>query len=307
MSESAMPAPGSAGYERPPLDDVMLAMDVVDTLRRRERLVERELDEIGREEDLKQRLQRIYAQQGIDVPDHVIEQGVAALKEDRFTYKPVSSGLGRRLALWYVGRADWGKWVGGGVAAALLAAAGSYFAFIAPAKALPDDLTNTYQSVSAVVVSDHARSVVQQAFDAGSTALQHDDNDAARAAIDRLEQLQTLLQQEFVVQIVSREGQRTGVWRVPDVNQQARNLYIVVEAVDPTGNRLRVPITNEETGLIDVVDQWGLRVDKATFDAVKRDKQDDGIVENDRFGYKKRGFLKPQYDMPTSGGAITRW
>ena len=65
--------------ERPPLDDVMLAMDVVDTLRRRERMVARELDEHGRAEDLKQRLRRIYAQQGLDVPDHVIEQGVAAL------------------------------------------------------------------------------------------------------------------------------------------------------------------------------------------------------------------------------------
>ena len=85
-------------HDRPPLDDIMLAMDVVDTLRRRERLVLKELDERGREEDLKARLKRIYAEQGIDVPDHVIEQGVAALKEDRFTYKPRKSGIARRLA-----------------------------------------------------------------------------------------------------------------------------------------------------------------------------------------------------------------
>ena len=74
-AQAAVPPGGSA--ERPPLDDIMLAMDVVDTLRRRERLVSRELDELGREEDLKARLKRIYAQQGIDVPDHVIEQGFA--------------------------------------------------------------------------------------------------------------------------------------------------------------------------------------------------------------------------------------
>ena len=109
MSEEAVSAVGQA--ERPPLDDVMLAMDVVDTLRRRERVVERELDEIGRAEDLKQRLKRIYAQQGIDVPDHVLEQGVAALKEDRFTYKPLRGGLARRLALLYVKRSRWGKWI----------------------------------------------------------------------------------------------------------------------------------------------------------------------------------------------------
>ena len=39
-----------------PLDEVMLAMDVVDTLRRRERLVKTELDDLGREGDLKERL-----------------------------------------------------------------------------------------------------------------------------------------------------------------------------------------------------------------------------------------------------------
>ncbi|MGB5297749.1 MAG: DUF6384 family protein, partial [Thiogranum sp.] len=69
-----------------PLDDVMLAMDVVDTLRRRRRLVERELDAEGREQDLKQRLRKIYTAQGIEVPDHVLEEGVAALKEERFVY-----------------------------------------------------------------------------------------------------------------------------------------------------------------------------------------------------------------------------
>ena len=46
MSEEAVQASGQGRTERPPLDDLMLAMDVVDTLRRRERLVERELDEL---------------------------------------------------------------------------------------------------------------------------------------------------------------------------------------------------------------------------------------------------------------------
>jgi uncharacterized protein DUF6384 len=50
-----------------------------------------------------------------------------------------------------------------------------------------------------------------------------------------------------------------------------------------------------------------MRVDPTTFDAVRRDKLDDGIIENNRFGVKQRGYLKPQYLMPTTGGAITRW
>jgi hypothetical protein len=307
MSEEAVQASGQGRTERPPLDDLMLAMDVVDTLRRRERLVERELDEIGRAEDLIQRLQRIYAQQGIDVPDHVIEQGVAALKEDRFTYKPPAGGLARRLALLYVNRGRWGKWVGGGAAVALLAVVLNHFAFVAPEKALPGELSERHQAVLQIAATEHARSVVEQVRQAGTDALNSGNLDGARAAIDELGNLQDLLQQEFVIQIVNRPGERTGVWRVPDVNQKARNLYVVVEAVTPTGNRVKVPISSEETGQTERVDTWGLRVEQATYDAVRRDKEDDGIIENDRFGYKKRGHLNPDYEMPTSGGAITRW
>ena len=306
MSEQAATA-GEAGRERPPLDDIMLAMDVVDTLRRRERLATRELDELGREEDLKDRLRRIYAQQGIDVPDHVIEQAVAALKEDRFTYRPPQAGLGRRLALAYVQRARWGKWLGGGVAAALLAAGINHYVFVAPEQALPGELAERHAQVLAIAASDDARQAARQILEAGESALRRDDPGAAKEALAQLHDLAGVLEQEYLVRIVNRPGERSGVWRIPDVNQQARNYYVVVEAVDPSGKVLQVPVQNEETGGTERVSVWGLRVDEATFEAVRRDKQDDGIIENDRFGYKARGQLKPRYELPTTGGTITRW
>jgi hypothetical protein len=48
-------------------------------------------------------------------------------------------------------------------------------------------------------------------------------------------------------------------------------------------------------------------VDEQTFERVARDKQDNGIIERDRFGQKSRGRLVPEYEMPTSGAAITQW
>jgi hypothetical protein len=306
MSEPSA-AVGAASDERPPLDDIMLAMDVVDTLRRRERLVARELDEAGREADLKERLKGIYAQQGIDVPDHVIEQGVAALKEDRFTYQPAPSGFARRLAMIYVSRRRWGKWVAGGLAAALLVWAGNYVAFVAPDKSLPDDLNGRYQAVVAIAASDQARSRAEQLLNAGNAALRNQDTQAAREVLAQLEGLQAVLQQDYSIQIVNRPDTRTGVWRIPDVNQAAKNYYIIVEALGASGESLQVPIRNEETGEVEQVSRWGLRVERPTFEAVARDKQDDGIIQNDRFGRKRAGFLDPEYAMPTSGGAITRW
>ncbi len=83
------------------LDDLMLAMDVVDTLRGQERLVRRELAEAGRADDLKTRLREIYRSQGIDVPDHILDRGIEALEQARFIYQPPKPGFGLTLGgLW---------------------------------------------------------------------------------------------------------------------------------------------------------------------------------------------------------------
>jgi hypothetical protein len=290
-----------------PLDEVMLAMDVVDTLRRRERLVKAELDDLGREEDLKERLRKIYAAQGIDVPDHVIEQGVAALKEGRFTYSPPPRTSATRLARIYVNRGDWGKWVGGILGIMILAAVIHYVSFVAPDAALPDDLVRVHTEAAALAGNARARETLERYLGAGQSALRNEDTEGARLALRKLEAARTVLGQEYSVRIVNRAGERSGVWRIPDLNSGARNYYILVEAVDPAGRVLAVPILNEETRETETVEIWGLRVDEKTFNAVARDKQDDGIIERDRFGYKARGELVPRYDMSTTRGAITRW
>ena len=158
-----------------------------------------------------------------------------------------------------------------------------------------------------VAKSENAREVAERLSNAGKTALRDQDMDAAREAVVSLQDLGTRLEQEYSLRIVNRPGERSGVWRVPDVNSRARNYYIVVEAIDPAGRVLTVPISNEETGKTERVTQWGLRVDEQTFQQVARDKQDNGIIERDRVGYKRRGYLVPDYEMRASGAAITRW
>lgn len=299
-------APAAAGGKQP-LDDVMLAMDVVDTLRRRERLVRQELDAEGRESDLKERLRRIYHAQGIEVPDHILDEGVVALKEDRFVYSPPTGGVAVRLARLYVSRGRWGKWVLGGLAGLVAAWAVHYFLVVAPGAALPEELAAAHAQAVEVAGTDAARQAAERLLNAGNAALRDEDGGAAREALQSLRDLRTLLEQEYSLRIVNRPGEKTGVWRVPDINTGARNYYIIVEAVDPTGRTLSVPVTSEETGKSERVDKWGVRVDEQTFEAVARDKQDNGIIERDRLGFKGRGRLAPEYEMNATGGAITRW
>ncbi len=87
----------------------MLAMDVVDTLRRNSRVVERELNVEAREAELLARLKELYETQGIEVSDDILREGVIALREDRFAYVPTPPSFSRTLAKFYIKRHKWGK------------------------------------------------------------------------------------------------------------------------------------------------------------------------------------------------------
>jgi hypothetical protein len=68
-----------------------------------------------------------------------------------------------------------------------------------------------------------------------------------------------------------------------------------------------VEVTNEETGKRERVAKWGLRVAEAEFRRIAADKSDDGIIQNNRFSVKRRGYLEPDYEVPTTGAALTQW
>lgn len=301
------PGPATSAPAAAPLDDVMLAMDVVDTLRHRQLLVERELAGEERDQALLARLRLVYAAQGIDVPDRVLEEGVAALREDRFAYRPPPPGFATSLARLYVSR---GRIAAGLVALALLAVLvwGSHQAtVVAPRQALARDLEAVHASVLDVAAVGEARSRAETLVVSGRAALARDDSAAARAALTDLETLLATLEQRYELLIVTGPNSISGVWRVPDVNTAARNHYLIVEALDEAGRRVQVEVVNEETGRSERVSTWGLRVTEEVFERVAADKRADGIVDDRLVGEKRRGELTPRYVVDTTGGAITRW
>jgi hypothetical protein len=141
----------------------------------------------------------------------------------------------------------------------------------------------------------------------GKVAIERQDADAARQAINDLEVLRADLRREYVLRIVSRPSEPTGVWRVPQRNPAGRNYYLIVEPVTPEGRVLSLPVTSEEDGQTVTTPKWGVRVSEATAMQVQRDKNDDGIVQRNRLGEKRRGQLDVDYLMQVLGGAITQW
>jgi hypothetical protein len=300
------------------LDDVMLAMDVVDTLRHRERLVERELDEDLREEQLVDRLRALYKSQGIEVPDNIIAQGVKALKESRFVYTPLPPSFRRSLATLWVKRSSYGKWAVG-VLAALAVAVGLYqYAVVGPrnraaeaarielSDALPRQLTAAHQAAAAEARVPEARERSDAIFARGRAALERGDAANARAAVAELDRLLALLRQEYALRIAGRPQDQTGFWR-EHPSFQGRAYFIVVDAVDPESKPVKLSIRNDETNQVETVSRFAVRVPIETYDAVRDDKASNGIVQNARMAEKRQGFLEPEFRMAVLEGRLTQW
>jgi hypothetical protein len=296
-----------AGTASPALDEVLLAMDVVDTLRHREELVTQELARGDRDAALLERLRRTYAAQGIEVPEHVLLDGVAALREDRFAYRPPPPSLARVWATAYVRRGLWLR----RLALVALAVALGVFAYnqtvVAPRRAVAEGLDTAHAAIVAVARVPEAQGQAAALLQAGRAAVADGDTAAARGALDALQSLRADLERAYELRIVVGEDRASGVWRVPDANTRARNFYLIVEAIAPDGSRLTLPILSEETGRVERVSSWGLRVDEATWNRVAADKADDGIIQDRLVGRKVAGEFQPEYLVTTTGGAITRW
>ena len=419
MVENAKP-------EKIELDEIMMAMDVVDTLRHEQLLVERELASDERDQALIEKVKRMYAAQGLEVSDEVIAAGVAALKENRFAYQPPPRGSSW-LANLYVMRNRLAKWAG----LMAIALVGMFFfyrvAFVAPearqrqksvhnfnttisqqqdqlgvakqrlvnlkqalARAektpavaeaaarhlltkagqeltgaetnvqamekLPlqpnltaetllresevikrrveqrgellknalaqltgaetaihnlgelagrrEKLNSQRQSLLAETREEAARTQTEKLYNDALAALNQGNLAETRRKSESLQQLYDHLVQEYELRIVSRAGAASGIRRTLPNRPGVQNYYLVVEAVTPQGKRLTVPITSEENGKVYNVQQWGMRVDESLYDKIRRDKLDDGIIQNNLFGIKERGYLTPRYLAPTTGGAI---
>jgi hypothetical protein len=299
------------------LDELMLAMDVVDTIRHRELLVERELGQGARDSELRKRLREIYKSQGIEVTDRVLDEGIKALKESRFVYTPPPAGLSRTLALMWVRRGTIIGWTSALLIGATALWGGYQFGVVAPreraaqtarielTETLPRSLADAHAAVLAEARIDTAKTEAGTILRDGQGALAANDPAGARTAITNLDALRTKLVQTYQLRIVANGT--TGFFRIPNVNESARNHYIVVEAIAPDGRSLTMPVTNEEDGRSYNVTAWGVRVPQATFDAVARDKRDNGIIENRILGSKLRGELDPRYNMSVLGGTVTSW
>jgi hypothetical protein len=316
---SATDPMSAATAEKAPLNDLMLAMDVVDTLRHNQDLVARELNGEAREAQLIEKLRALYHQQGIEVSDTILKEGVAALGESRFAYTPPKPGPGVTLAKLYVARK---RWMPAALAVVLMLVIGlgGYFLVYRPyrdaqveqarielAQTLPAEMDALYQTIFDETKVQQASNDAAAIRDRGKVAAREGNRAGAETAIADLTALRDTLRQEYQLMVVSREGVKSGFWTFPEINTEATNYYVVVEAIDARGQAVSLPVRNEENGETETVSMWGVRVPESVYRSVEADKTDDGIIQRNLVAIKQFGFLEPDYVVQVLGGAVTRW
>jgi hypothetical protein len=292
------------------LDDVLLAMDVVDTIRHREQVVDVELSAEERETDLINRLKEIYAAQGMDVPDRILKEGVKALDEHRFAYTPPDPNrLAVKLAKAYINRGKWLPQTAGLIFLAVLGVGvwqGTVYLQEGEWRRTPAEITELSTNAQALAIDPAVDTRIASLANAAMIAYQQNDRPAVKEDLTQLRQISTQLSQDYDVRVVNRDDESSGVWRYHDATN-GRSYYLIVEGVTPGGKALKLPITSEETQKTKTVDKWGQRVPKETFDKIAEEKADNHIIEDAVLGHKSRGELDPRFTQRVLPGAITEW
>ncbi len=257
--------------EQAPLDELMLAMDVVDTLRHKELMLAREVEADDREQRLLARLREIYTGQGIEVSDDVLKQGVAALQEERFSLQgpqPKLLALAREAvcnarAVGQVGDDRRGCRRARRSPASSSASADRSCARRRLCRASCRVRTKRWSPRRRT-----ARACEGRAASWRDGKAQIDHHDLGKRARPSARCTRSMRSLRRAVRAEDRAAARRAQRRVARAGRQPARAQLLRDRRGrraQTGRQLTMPIRSEEDGKTQRVSAWGLRVDEATF------------------------------------------
>lgn len=297
--------------DRTPLapHEMLRVMDAAQVIHERRAALE-EHEAFDREATIRE-IQVMYEELGDLVDAETIEKALDEYLTQRYAFTPAPGGPRRNLALLYIRRG----WVASRVilptaAAATLVWGG--FAYVegraqriqerdaAALVTLETDIDRLRDAVLALAAEDLVRERAEALDQEAAAQMAAGSTDALRGTAQRLQNLHDLVAAEYRIEVTG------GTWRYPNDNRNIRNHYLLVRALDVDGNAVTVPIRSEEYGDTRRVSEWGERVPQDVYDRVAADKQDNGIIDDEEFGFKPRGFITAERRHPDVG-QITEW
>lgn len=135
------------------------------------------------------------------------------------------------------------------------------------------------------------------------------DELAGSQNIARLSQLRTsvaeiesALQQDYEIRVVWRNQKSALQRKSKDNPNGAPSSYLIVEALDKGGKPVAVTVPDVEDGKPERATKWGEMVPNEVYERIKQDKQADGILNNDLYAVKRKGYLGMDIMMTGADG-----
>ncbi|WP_140919680.1 DUF6384 family protein [Limnobaculum xujianqingii] len=161
-------------------------------------------------------------------------------------------------------------------------------------------------SLNSLVKSQQDKETVKGYADAIQNDLSLFRVTQAKETLQQLEYLKQLAQTNLTLTIVDRVGEKSGVERTYD-DSGGKTWYVVVEALTPQGGAFPLWLTDSETGKLRQVTIFGLQVPQSEYLKVRKDKMDDGHIQNNLAGKKPVGSLNFNYARSSNGKIIMEW
>ncbi len=304
-----MPSPES----NPPVSaqafqEKLLTIDLIDALRREEQRLDDALGDHQRMLVLRDDIKGYYAKAGITVPEATIDQAIKERQEQRYAFRPPALGtLGRTIATLYVHR----KLTT--VAVLLIAAIGVGTGLTVGQRAQAERAQ--FQSAQHCLIDAEARAGAPDAraldaLQAEGDALQRGaEPGALQTWVVHAERTCTFFTQPLELRVTTQRGEKTGVRRDfrGAAGRQVSGYYIIADVVSPSGTPALALVTDVEHNAVHDAGRVGVRTSDSQYEALKRDKQDDGLISERVIGTKPANSLQWQLADAYASDFIVEW
>lgn len=326
--ESSAPPMTDVKLEEMGLAEMMRVMDVATTLRQEQELVEREFNLEQTKEMLRDKLKRTAKMTGESLTDEQLEAAVSWYYDNMHEYQEPEKGFKWYLAHMYIRRVPILAFLGT-AAAIFLGIWTFWFAPFAPfseanqlarqqqvtsqrLQAMHDRFDKNLEAVSVISESESLNEQLEKLKLESDTHFANKDIAKLTAVEKRLQEITQRANEEFMLTVVGGENNRSAFER--KFENRLSGFYLVVEARSSDGQVLTRKILNVEDDKTYSVKQWAERVPQSVYDRLKKDKLEDGVLNETTFGKKERGKLKveiimsDQNNLPiTRSAQITKW
>ena len=319
-AESAAARPQAAGSETvgPSVEDLVRIMDVASALRREREIAEAQLTIDVEKERIRKRLQETAAITGEAVTAAEIDAAIDVYYGSLHRFEEPARGVKWFLAHAYVRRGAAAAAVG----VILVAAAFFWWGFLSPwapfsgtgrSAILAEQIDAAGARVEAVADDPGVAPQLVRLREEARVLSEQSDADGLGRILAQVESIEERLNAEYSLRIVSRPGEKSGVdsYFVDESGKRLSGYFLIVEEIGTGGERRRRAVTSVETRKSRQVSKWGERVPRSVYEAVKQDKQSDGVLDRDIFARKLRGRLDEDIVLPGVDPAqraqITEW